>query len=165
MKRANMTKATKVTDPKPVDCVVDIRDAWHALYSLGDKAISDMRAAAEAGNMTAVRDASKTFELARAAMQKIRPVEDLAFLARKFKKGRKIGAGGPIREAIKLLLKKSPAMKNPELLSQIGAKPPRGWTYFDNRQGKYFEGPAIGDHMVKGRFYTVCGEERKKIKR
>lgn len=71
---------------------------------------------------------------------------------------------GPIRKKIAALLKIKPAMKNPELLAAVISKPPRGWCWYDNRVGKYFEGPTPAEHMVQQRFFTVCGEERKKLK-
>ncbi len=86
-------------------------------------------------------------------------------VGRKFIKGRKPNTGGRIRKAIAKVLKKNPDLKNPELWAVLAAKPPNGWEFCDNRQGKYIEGPNIKqDHMVYRRFCTVCGEERKKLK-
>ena len=83
-------------------------------------------------------------------------------LGQKFMDGRKVNTGGPIRKAIARLLKKNPAMKNPELWAAVTAMPPRGWTVYGDR--KYLEGPGV-KNMSQGRFFTVCGEERKKNKR
>lgn len=77
--------------------------------------------------------------------------------------GRKLGTGSPIRKEVARLLKKNPAMKNPELWEAVKAKPPKGWQAFENRVGKYIEGPKM-DNMGYGRFCNVCGEERKKAK-
>ncbi len=92
----------------------------------------------------------------------------LAELGRKFKTGRKLGTGGLIRKAIAGRLEKSPALKNPELWDVIGSKPPKGWSFFDNRTGKYIEGPRMANgeyaNMNYERFCTVCGEERNKVK-
>lgn len=85
-------------------------------------------------------------------------------LGNKFTNGRKPGTGGPIRNAIAEILNENHDMKNPELWQEVTAKPPRGWIAYDNRQGKYFEGPTVDDHMGQRRFFTVCGEERKKLK-
>jgi hypothetical protein len=83
----------------------------------------------------------------------------------RFKDGRKPGSSGPVRKAIAKFLAKNQAMKNPELWEAIKNKPPKGWQAYENaRFGKYFEGPA-GAKMEYGRFCTVCGEERKKVKR
>lgn len=84
----------------------------------------------------------------------------------RFKDGRKLGSGGPVRKAIAKFLAKNPAMKNPELWEAMKKKPPRGWQTYENvRLGKYLEGPASTESMKYGRFCTVCGEERKKVKR
>lgn len=86
-------------------------------------------------------------------------------LGEKFSAGRKSGTKGPVRKAIEKLLKKAPNLKNPELWDALAAKPPRGWTFFNNHLGQYIEGPnPAEDHMVYRRFCTVCGEERKKLK-
>ena len=87
----------------------------------------------------------------------------LADHGRKFP-GRKPGSGGPIRKAIARLLKASPTMENPELWAAVASKPPKGWTAFDNSQGKYLEGPAASDGMNYRRFCNVCSEERGKLK-
>ena len=87
-----------------------------------------------------------------------------AEVGEKFLKGRKVNSGGPIRAAIARLLKKDPALKNQELWHAVKARPPKGWTACDNRQGEYFEGPRAADNMGKPRFLNVCSEERKKLK-
>jgi formate dehydrogenase assembly factor FdhD len=79
--------------------------------------------------------------------------------------GRKIKVGSVIRTAIAKLLQKDQTLKNPALWSAVASKPPRGWSAFDNNLGKYLEGKTAEDHMAYARFCTVCGEERKKIKR
>ena len=80
-----------------------------------------------------------------------------------FTAGRKPGTVGPIRKKIATLLKKNPTMKNPQLWDGVIANLPRNWTAFDNRQGKYLEGPNQNVHMIQRRFFTICGEERKKL--
>lgn len=83
----------------------------------------------------------------------------------KGEKFNKPGRGaGLFRKIITGLLKKNPAMKNPELWAVVANKPPKGWSPFDNRQGKYLEGRTIDDHIGQRRFFTICGEERKKLK-
>jgi hypothetical protein len=82
----------------------------------------------------------------------------------KFVDGRKDNTGSVIRKRIAKILEKKPAMKNPELWAAVAANPPRGWTAYDNRVGKYLEGEK-NKNMTYGRFCNVCGEERKKIKR
>ncbi len=83
----------------------------------------------------------------------------------RFKDGRKPGSGGAIRKAIAKLLTKNHALKNPELWEAVKRNPPRGWQVYENaRLGKYLEGPNM-KCMGYPRFCTVCGEERKKVKR
>lgn len=72
--------------------------------------------------------------------------------------------GGLFRKKIASLLEKNSAMKNPELWAAVANKPPKGWSAFDNHLGKYLEGRTIDDHIVQRRFFTICGEERKKLK-
>lgn len=82
-----------------------------------------------------------------------------------FKDGRKPGSGGPIRKAIAKLLAKAPTMRNPDLWEAIKNKPPKGWQAYESaRLGKYLEGPTTKKEMGYGRFCTVCGQERKKVK-
>jgi len=80
----------------------------------------------------------------------------------KFEQGRKPNTGSVIRKCIAKILEKKPAMKNPELWKAVADKPPRGWTAYDNRVGKYLEGKE-NKNMSYERFCNVCGEERKKI--
>lgn len=77
--------------------------------------------------------------------------------------GRKKGAVGPIRKAIRRLLKKNHKMKTAEIWAEIKTKPPKGWTVMDNAQGKYIEGPKAGDEMKYRRFTNVVSEEKKLI--
>jgi hypothetical protein len=71
---------------------------------------------------------------------------------------------GPIRKAIARELKKNPALKNREIFSSLAATPPKGWTFFDNRAGRYIEGPTKHDDMGYPRFSEICLEERNKLK-
>ena len=82
----------------------------------------------------------------------------------KFKRGRKTNTPGPIRKAIARLLLKNPSMSNADLWAAVEAKPPRGWTVFNNRAGRYIEGPKTGSEMKYARFCNVSAEERKKPK-
>lgn len=82
----------------------------------------------------------------------------------KFKRGRKPGTTGPIRKVIAKLLAKAPDTKNHDLWTTIKDKPPRGWQVFDNRIGRYIEGPKPGENMSYERFCNVAAEERKKLK-
>ena len=80
----------------------------------------------------------------------------------RFIAGRKTNSGGPIRKIIAKMLKKNTAMKNPELWAAVTAKPPRGWTFVCF--GKRLEVKQGQGAMTQGRFFNVCGEERKKLK-
>ena len=88
----------------------------------------------------------------------------LSFIGRRFKLGRRIYSRGPVRIAIARLLKKNPDLKNAEIWETLAAAPPKGWTFFDNRVGKYVEGPGAGESMSYARFCNVCAEERKAIR-
>ena len=77
--------------------------------------------------------------------------------------GKKKGAVGPIRKAIAKALKEHPAIKSPEIWDKLKDKPPRGWAFYDNRQGKYIEGPHASQGMEYRRFCNICSEERKKL--
>lgn len=88
-------------------------------------------------------------------------IHEFALTGIKFRKGRKVNTGGPIRKAIIRELKKHPDMKNPELWDALVDRPPKGWEFCDNRQGRYAVGPH-GQPMSYARFCNVCGEERKK---
>lgn len=98
-----------------------------------------------------------------AAIEEADALRPIADHGEKFKKGRKPGSGGPIRKAIARLLKKDPALKNPELWDAIKSRPPRGWFVFENSRGKHIGGPTNDDGMEHRRFCNVCGEERRKI--
>lgn len=115
-----------------------------------------------AGGFDHAMEVIRLLLMMRQIVEKLVPA---AKTGKKFIAGRKPGAAGPIRKAIAKLLKKNPGFKNPDLWAALSANPPRGWNFFDNREGRYIEGPRIAeDHMVYGRFCTVCGEERKKLK-
>jgi hypothetical protein len=86
----------------------------------------------------------------------------LAMQGQKFSAGRKSGTGGPIRRAIAALLKKNPTMRPRELWATLSKRPPHGWTFCDNRLGRYIEGPKA-QSMSYGRFSNVCKEERDKL--
>ena len=87
-----------------------------------------------------------------------------AAFGRPFKKGRKANTVSPIRRAIRRALKANPTLKNAQLWAQIGKAPPKGYTFQDNRLGKYIEGPSAGSDMSYARFRNVASEERKALK-
>lgn len=71
---------------------------------------------------------------------------------------------GQIRKAIARELKKNSSLKNREIFSNLAASPPKGWAFFDNRAGRYIEGPTKPDDMGYPRFSEICLEERTKLK-
>jgi hypothetical protein len=180
-----MTKKTAAkTDP-----IDDIRSAWHSLYPVVDVPLARARRAAEKwGELKARAEASTSereellylkaalaqFELfkqewdsltsAVRAMQKARQVQELALLGRKFVLWHKPKRGGPIRRAIARALTRDPTLKPRALWARLADNPPRGWTFHDNRQGKYIEGPKGGQGMSYARFQNVAKEERDKLK-
>jgi hypothetical protein len=93
----------------------------------------------------------------------IKRLEPFAATGEKFRQGRKVGTGGPIRKVIAELLAKEPTLSNAQLWDAIRKKPPKGWKSQDNvKFGKYFEGPE-NKNMGYSRFLNVCAEERKKF--
>jgi len=91
-------------------------------------------------------------------------MSDGAAHGRKFITGRKSGTVSPIRKAIQKALKANPTLKNAQLWMQIGKAPPKGYTFQDNRIGKYIEGQSAGSNMGYDRFCNVAAEERKALK-
>ena len=89
-------------------------------------------------------------------------IERLVTLGKRFTAGRKLGTKGLIRKTIARLLTKTPRMKNADLWEAIANKPPKGWSAYDNSQGKYLEGPE-NENMGYKRFCNVASEERKNL--
>ena len=90
-------------------------------------------------------------------------IHEFALTGIKFRKGRKVNSGGPIRKAIARELNKNPSLKPRQLWEILASKPPKGWEFFDNSAGKYIEGPKGGEGMGYARFSEVCKEERDKL--
>ena len=65
------------------------------------------------------------------------------------------------REAIARALRNDPDLKPRTLWAMLADDPPLGWTFCDNRLGKYAEGPR--GQMSYGRFSRVSKEERDKL--
>lgn len=95
------------------------------------------------------------------AAQKV--IHALATTGAKFKQGRKVNTGGPIRKAIARELKRNPSLMPRHLWAKLASKPPKGWEFCDNSEGKYIEGPKGGEGMGYARFSEVCKEERDKL--
>lgn len=89
--------------------------------------------------------------------------EVVAPLAKKGAAFKPKGRGAGIwRKRIAAHLKKYPEAKNPELWAAVASKPPRGWDFYDNKQGKYGMGPG-GQSIAYSTFCNTCSEERKKL--
>lgn len=90
---------------------------------------------------------------------KFESLQPLAIEGNKFRVGRKPGTQSPLRKLIAKLLKKNPKLKNKELLELVKSKPPKGYTYCENRYGKYFEGKDNKTTEIR-RFNNICSEAR-----
>jgi len=127
--------------------------------------LSDAELIAE--NHSLIKKSHENEAVIATELQKIEEAEAVtntsAALGKKFQEGRKPGTVGPIRKAITNLLKNHPELKNPDLWRKLAEKPPKNWEFVD-RTEKYIEGPK-NRKMKFGRFCTICGEERKKLKR
>ena len=86
----------------------------------------------------------------------------LAVVGQKFKVGRKPGSVGPIRKAVARFLKNDPGLKPRALWVMLKGVPPRGWTFCENRQGKYIEGPRARN-VSYHHFQNIAKEERDKL--
>ena len=84
-----------------------------------------------------------------------------ALFARPFLLGSQKGRVGPIRKAIAKLLKEDPSAKNGVLWTALSEKPPRGYTFLENRLGKYVEDEKGQTVMEWPRFCNIASEERK----
>lgn len=147
---------------KPPDSIDTISAAWKGIYRQGDAALAAAKKSAGQDDMQGVVQALEAFKLVREQMTLLRPMEDLAMQGRKFSQGRKLNSGGPIRKAIAGALSKDGTLKNQQLWNAIAKNPPKGWTFNENRAGKYIEGPRL-ENMQYARFCNVCSEERAKL--
>ncbi len=135
----------------------DKKEEYAALH----QATRDLHAAFCRADWVEWRHAIARFNLALMTLKALH-LHPLAIRGQRFNEGRKHGTGGPIRKEIAKLLRRNPALKNPELWAAITNSPPRGWAYITT--GKRLEGRTSKDHMELGRFFNICGEERRKSK-
>lgn len=96
------------------------------------------------------------------AIERERHVLPLAKTGKKFIAGRKKGAVGRVRKAIRATLKKHPELSNPDLWENLKLAPPRGWEFYGNRLGEYIEHPD--GSTSRAQFNNICGEERRRIR-
>lgn len=98
-----------------------------------------------------------------------------ANLGKKFSAGRKVGAVGPVKAAVRRYLKKRPRALPAEIWDYYKAKPPRGLAFCETPKDRYIE---IDLKVIKGklppdanryqyvylaRFRNIVAEERKLI--
>ncbi len=79
----------------------------------------------------------------------------------RFAPGRRRGAVGPIRRAIRAALARAPGASTAELWRMVAAAPPHGWTLHDNRAGRYAEGPEAGQNVDYRAFANHASAERR----
>lgn len=147
---ARIAQVKEYRTPRDMEILQDRRAAIFELHA-ADELVASMFAGRELASLTAhLRDAHAMLPSYT--------------LGKKMRAGRKPGTPGPVRLAIRRYLKKNPAAKNQEIWAALQAKPPRGWTFMENRLGRYIEPPSGTQGMEYRRFLNVCSEERKSLK-
>ena len=87
----------------------------------------------------------------------------LAEHGKRFMDGRKPGAVGKTRLAVRQVLKRNPTANAAEVWAALKAKPPRSMTLHENRHGKYIEiATADGINTTEyRRFANIVSEEKR----
>ncbi len=98
--------------------------------------------------------------LAKRTIKHMEVMTPLSKTGKKFVAGRKQDAIGPLRAAIRRYLKSHPKAKTAEIWSALKAKPPKGMTFFDNRQGKYIERDDKTSDVTYRGFTNMISKER-----
>lgn len=80
-------------------------------------------------------------------------------------KGKKKGSAGPVKTAVRKILKKNPRMKSSSIWDSLKDALPRGWLVCENRAGKYIEGKKAGQGCEYKRFQDICSEVRGELRR
>lgn len=92
----------------------------------------------------------------------------LASAGRKFlENARKPGSFGWFRQGIAQFLKRRHhlvLLKPRAVWDELAEKPPKSWTFKDNRQGRYIEGPNGVKNVNYSHFSNVLKEEQDKLK-
>lgn len=78
-------------------------------------------------------------------------------------KGKKKGVAGPVKTAVRKLLKKNQRMKNASIWDSLKDALPRGWLVCENHAGKYIEGKIAGQGCDYPRFLNICSEVRAEL--
>lgn len=84
----------------------------------------------------------------------------LSRTGKKFVAGRKQGAVGPVRAAVRRYLQRQPDANTAQIWAALKAKPPKGMVFYDNRLGKYIETPGYKDTSYR-LFTNMVSAERK----
>ena len=84
----------------------------------------------------------------------------LSRTGKKFVSGRKPGAAGPVRLAIRRYLKRQPQARAAQIWAALSAKPPKGMAFYDNRLGKYIETEGQPDTQYR-QFANLVSMERR----
>jgi len=134
-----------------------------AALILSEAAAGNIDSAAKAHWELSHIQAENEQRVRKANLEGQKVIHEFALTGIKFRKGRKVNSGGPIRKAIAHELNKNPALKPRQIWGILASQPPKGWEFFDNRAGKYIEGPKGGDGMGYARFSEVCKEEKDKL--
>jgi hypothetical protein len=84
----------------------------------------------------------------------------LSRTGKKFVAGRKQGAVGPVRAAVRRYLQRQPDANTAQIWAALKAKPPKGMVFYDNRLGKYIETEGYKDTSYR-LFTNMVSAERK----
>ena len=88
-------------------------------------------------------------------------LKPLAEHGQKFAVNRKVGHLGPVAKTIKAFMVKQPDATAVQVWNALKARPPKGYAFMENRQGKYIEkGPKTV--MQWDRFANLVSEHRPK---
>lgn len=84
----------------------------------------------------------------------------LSRTGKKFVAGRKQGAVGPVRAAVRRYLQRHPEANTAQIWAALKAKPPKGMAFYDNRFGRYIETQGYKDTSYR-LFTNMVSAERK----
>lgn len=84
----------------------------------------------------------------------------LSRTGKKFVAGRKQGAVGPVRAAVRRYLQRQPDANTAQIWAALKTKPPKGMVFYDNRLGRYIETPGYKDTSYR-LFSNMVSAERK----
>lgn len=94
-----------------------------------------------------------------------RDVMPTALYGQVMKQGRKPGTVGPIRKAIKRILKRHPSYSPLDIWNSFFHNPPKGWTITHDRNGRRIKAPNAGNGMAYRRFCNIVSDEKGRLKK